>query len=199
MSKFFLHGGDPSLHANVNNIHFWRRIAESVRKNSITVSSIGYASSFGVIDSELFDKIELQMANFVLTHLQFLNPHKKFAVVPAPLDVNELSVKNTDIVFIHGGDGDRLQQALTPIRPRFIKEISKLVCAGNSAGANIFAQEYYSNDNQAVCDGFAILPILTFCHYESQKWKKLNELMRSELDSDVITLADDEYIEYESI
>jgi len=198
MSKFFLHGGNVSPYVG-DNISFWREIADSVDNDRVFVQSIGYAITGNLVAlGDRFHKLELELATDVFNILSWINPHKVFFSAPAPSNPINLTFRGTDVIFVHGGNGDLLQDTLRPIQKRFSEAAKKITCAGNSAGANIFSHSYYSNDNRQVCDGYNILPVKTFCHYDTYKWPKLNELINDNPNKlDIIPLADNDYVVYE--
>lgn len=71
-------------------------------------------------------------------------------------------LKYADVVLVAGGDERLLRERLQ--RVEFSAFEGKTV-VGVSAGANIFAAKYYSNDRGAIEDGMYKLPFNTICHY----------------------------------
>jgi peptidase E len=130
--------------------------------------------------------------------LEWVNPRQVFKVMTASWrnkDKLVTQIQAADIIVAHGGNGDVLQSYFENIPLADLVAEDK-VCAGGSAGANMWATNYYSNDNQAVMDGLGCAPINTFCHYNSYKWRSLNEL-RDCNDLPIVPLMDDDFVVYQ--
>lgn len=199
MSKqIFLLSSSGSGVATVDDFAFWRAITDNVDHEIVTVLSIGFASGGRICDDRWY-RIQQHLADSIKNILTWVNPHKVIKVLTAEPDPDVFiqQSKLCNAIFAHGGDGDILQAVLEEI-PKFRKAIeSAEVIAGGSAGANCWADSYYSNDNEAICEGLKIIPIKTFCHYHSAKWVQTNELfLYGNRKLPVITIAEGEYIRY---
>jgi peptidase E len=77
----------------------------------------------------------------------------------------EEQIKNTDIIYIYGGDDYLLQYWLLKF------DIPKIwegkVVAASSAGSNALVQHFWTCDWRDCMDGFGILPIKFLPHYKS--------------------------------
>lgn len=182
-----------ALHS-ANDVRFFRDLGD-VNKKCPVVLSIGLACG-SPRDMEMFFQIQNSLANNLEQALNWCNPHKTYDVIPASISKHALArcIKEADIIYAHGGDGDQLQEYLGQV-----DNLSELVAknkriGGGSAGTNCWVTNYYSNDNQAVCDGLGVLPIKTFCHYNGRKWEKLTALAKHGKELPLIPLGDEEYI-----
>ena len=181
-SKFVL--GSPSQ-------EFYRELVSDIEKRNINVLSVGFAMVY-----QFYDAVSQNATTDRLKRsLEWINPHKRFTVVAAtPLSIED-DVRRADIVYIHGGNGDTLQSYFNHFTTDQLKDMfDGVVCSGHSAGANFWADCYYSNDNQAICEGMGILPIKTFSHYQSWKFEKLFELAMHKSELPLIPLIDGDYI-----
>ncbi len=94
-----------------------------------------------------------------------------------------------DLVFLCGGSELRLQKYISTIKwPRWGK-----IIVGISAGANVLAKRYFSNDRNRVETGLGVVPMSTICHYGSEKRSRLIRLVARST-YPVVPLHDDEYI-----
>lgn len=191
-SKFVLHGGGGQF-ITVNDLHFYRSMVSEIDRKAINVLSIPYA----LPSAEKNERTNTRLAEDIFNILSYSNPHKVFKVLPAEFNKNAVQkqVALADVIFCHGGDGDALYESMTKydLAPLLAED---KVCAGFSAGANIWSEAYYSNDNQAINYGLGIAPIATFCHYSDHKWGKLTELAKLAMEWQIalIPLSDDGFV-----
>lgn len=186
-STYLLHGGDNSLNS-YSNFQFWRALADQAKGTNVL--QIPFATSNAEIHGrDIYDIL----ADDLKATLDFSNPHKDFYVESAYIDDIEHQLREAHIIYVHGGNGDLLQYTLKDVDLKGLVSEDKVI-AGASAGANMWASCYYSNDNDAVCDGFGLLPVKTFCHYETYKWRNLNKLIKAKKNLPVITLSDNDFV-----
>jgi peptidase E len=167
----------------------------NIPKQQVSVLSIGLACASH--NPKIQESLGLELSRY----LRFVNPHKEIHVDVAYRKALLLKgqIEYADVIYVHGGNGDELQDWLGVIHN--LKDIvsEDKICAGSSAGANMWANCYYSNDNQSVCSGLNVIPVKTFCHYNSSKWKKANELIQTgDTTLPLITLVEGEYVTYEN-
>lgn len=198
-THFILSGGGGGLYSYYN-IAFYRAIADTFpNKSRINVLSIPYAGIFPKMENILKLRVTSEAAKVLQSNLNYVNPHKNFIVQGAlafPLKHREDfydQIRESDVLFAHGGDGDLLQETIAKF------DISELiskdkVCAGFSAGCNMWVDSYYSNDNKRVCSGLGFVPIKTFCHYDWYKYEELNELIQYKPKLPVYPLTNDAFI-----
>ena len=96
-------------------------------------------------------------------------------------------VESADIIYLHGGTSLKLLDALK--RHSNLGELFKgKTIAGESAGANVLGQVFYSPSSDSVSEGLGLLPIKVIPHY-SEKYKGKLDNIKPELE----TLALPEY------
>jgi peptidase E len=200
-SKFFLHGSGG------HGFEYYRTLVDAVPTVGIQINVLvipfamdSFTAAFSTV-------------KFVHGSFKWYNPHKEFSVTNAlryesvflnstPSKAKRIAFENAlkeaHIVYVSGGDGDLLQyRVLRLISKERLKELASenKVITGGSAGANMWSTKYYSNDNQKIMEGLKVLPIATFCHYESEKWPQLNQLIKACPDLPVIPISNDGLVE----
>ena len=96
-------------------------------------------------------------------------------------------VESADIVYLHGGISLKLLDVLK--RYPHLGELFKgKIIAGESAGANVLGQVFYSPSSDSVSEGLGLLPVKVIPHYSEQYKEKLDNI-KPELE----TLALPEY------
>lgn len=178
---------------------------ENSEKHEFTVLNIPFACGVDLKNLKEEYKHWDRQTQYIAKVLQWVNPHVDF--YPINLRWGKLPFKTAivqaDIIFAGGGNGDVLQKVICHlIHPKEFKEIilTGKVVGGNSAGANMWANSYYSNDNRKVCEGLDIFPIKTFCHFYAYKWRQLLEISMHKLEENMptIPLADDQWVKFET-
>ena len=199
-TTFLLHGGSSGSLSH-SNVSFWRElVSRSKQFVKPTICVIPYAS-YNFIKNQ--DKVldTKTLARRIGTIIEFHNPLlRPLVTVVSSLDILyfEKQLISADSIFIPGGDGDLLLDQLSLVTDK--NSLSKLIrgkiCAGESAGANVWSTLYYSNDNQTVNAGMGILPVATFCHYESEKHEELNKLFAAANNHNlsIIPINEGEYV-----
>jgi hypothetical protein len=84
-------------------------------------------------------------------------------------------IMSADVVVIRGGSTIMLKEFFVQM-PGLMSALDGKIVFGSSAGANVFATAYYSNDAGCVREGMGILPINLYCHYDDTKASNLEEL-----------------------
>lgn len=86
-------------------------------------------------------------------------------------------VHEADVIYFGGGNDEVLKKFLEQVPLSIlVQHFERKVIAGSSAGANVLAKYYFTNDRQRVDEGLGILPIKTICHYTEEKEARLEEL-----------------------
>jgi len=88
---------------------------------------------------------------------------------------------NADIIFLHGGFSKKLLDTLRPF-PDLKQMFNGKIIAGDSAGANVLCEVFYSKMAEEVLFGFGILPVKIICHYE-EKYKDVLKDIKPELET----------------
>lgn len=208
MSVFILSGGNTSPFTDIGKYtnfghSFWRAIAIAyININSVWKDK----SSNGIFPKGLiipFAKPEIDDSwenDLTILNSRFahINPHIhcEFKLATKNPKIFKKELQESNIIIVPGGDGDLLQENISNlINISNLKIMLKnKVVAGASAGANLWSKSYYSNDNQAIMEGFGVLDIKTFCHYSSEKFEALNLLFNHEKQYKTIPIAENEWV-----
>ncbi len=79
-----------------------------------------------------------------------------------------------DVIYLHGGHSAKLLEALKKFDN--LKNIfTGKIVAGDSAGANVLATIFYSN-NIGISEGFGLVPIKIVTHYLEENRNKLDQI-----------------------
>ena len=108
-------------------------------------------------------------------------------------------IKSSHIIYLKGGDPEKLTQLLQQTG-NWTDQLKGKTLAGTSAGADIIAKYYYSLDDLKIKEGLGLLPIKVIVHYRSDynapniDWDKAyKELKEYKEDLPVVTLAEGEF------
>ena len=183
MTKYILHGGKTS-EPYESNQNFFREIAAGLAE-PIKVLIVQFARE----EEKWPEQFEWEKGKF-----GFLKKRIEFTPADPDLEVFRAQVARADAVFLIGGDTQLLYEKL-----KNIENISELfrgkTIAGSSAGANVLAKYYYSNDYLRPEDGLGILPIKAFVHYSDAEFKDaLGELKNYKENLEIKTIPEKEFI-----
>jgi len=153
-TKFILHGGYTS-ERNQHNEGFFRELAASIPDRGI-VLLVYFASDDGI---NKFDDDKKRISSFL--------ENNEVCFVRATENGFVDQVKNADVIYLRGGDTQKLKDQLS-IYPDLPESISGKTIVGSSAGACVLAKYYYTNSMHEVSKGFGFLPIRIVCHYQSK-------------------------------
>lgn len=92
-------------------------------------------------------------------------------------DTFESKVQQADIVFFHGGDSWALLEAISKYDD-FEKMLGGIII-GSSAGANLFAKNFWSASARKAGEGLGILDVNTMVHYGVEQ---IGDIVRTEAD-----------------
>lgn len=154
-TKFILHGG-YTRERNELNEGFFRELAASIPNKGV-VLLVYFASDDGV--DKKFEEDRIRIFKFV--------ENKEVSFVRATENDFIDQVKNADVIYLRGGDTQKLKNQLS-IHPELRESISGKTIVGSSAGAYVLAKYYYTNSGNEVLEGFGFLPIRIICHYQSK-------------------------------
>lgn len=76
-------------------------------------------------------------------------------------------IRASDVVYLHGGDNDRMIHSLRRYAD-FKQHIEGKFVIGSSAGANALSRYYWTRSKQQVGEGIGILEIAVMTHYGSR-------------------------------
>jgi len=169
MTNFILNGGSTSMFMSDPN------------KVELLKDGHKISQSFKVMVIPFTKYPEFWEVDYQKSKDRFINafPNNEVAIEMAKDSRTEfLSLFNESLIIVIPGGGE----------PSFIETLSKIIniekefildnkiVYANSAGVNVLAKYYYSNDRQTFGEGLGILPIKTICHYSEERLEKLQKL-----------------------
>ncbi len=86
-------------------------------------------------------------------------------------------VMDADVVYLHGGHSGKLLEALKEF-PDLKKVFGGKIVAGDSAGANVLVEVFYSK-SIGVTEGLGMLPIKLISHFLEENKDKLNNIKQN--------------------
>ncbi|SRR5258706_11725116 len=169
MTKYILYGGHPKNKENTKE--FFQEMARDIVKKDITIIYVPYGKTDKENVEEYYDRNKTSCIHAL--------PKKHISFVLAKENPQEFldQMHEADIIYLGGGNDEIFKAFLSQIPLNILKKhFEGKVIAGSSAGANVLAMYYYTNDRQRVEEGLGILPIKTICHYTEEKESRLEEL-----------------------
>lgn len=153
------------------NDDFFKEVVKDAPEQA-RVLLVYFAKDTGTIENIKVDNIE-----------QFNNNKdaKSLSFDVATVERFRDQVMSSDIIFLHGGLSKKLLDALKPF-PDLKQMFDGKIVAGDSAGANVLCEVFYSKKAGEVLFGFGILPIKIICHYE-EKDKDVLKDVKPELET----------------
>ena len=120
---------------------------------------------------------------------------KKLELIMASEKLEEFKQQllHTDIVYVRGGDTEKLLEHIKKI-PDFAERIKGKIYAGSSAGAYFVSKYYCSVSKREILRGLGILPIKTFAHYNDSERGLLQKLKEHGEPLEVYTIPDHEFV-----
>jgi len=167
MTKYILHGGVTRLENDLNK-KFYSEISNSLRDgDELLMCYFAPSMSSNRTEREKFDQ-------YLAIFQKYIPKDIKYVFATRENFIEQL--RKADALYIHGGGTSELFSDLKKF-PEFVEEVKKKkVVIGSSAGAYALAE--YSIDyaeNSEPLQGFGILPIKIFCHFEDRFRKILEE------------------------
>ncbi len=168
MTKYILHGGHAKGKANKKD--FFEEMVRDIPKKDIAILYVPFAKEK--------ERIPEYFAQNKTASIHAL-PKKQVSFLLAELEIDKFldQTHTADVVYFGGGNDEVLKKFLfqTPLEI-LKKHLEGKVIAGSSAGANVLAKYYYTNNRERVEEGLGILPIKVICHYTEGMEPKLQEL-----------------------
>jgi peptidase E len=84
-------------------------------------------------------------------------------------------ITRSDVIYLQGGATLKLLAALQEF-PKFKEWCQGKTLAGESAGANVMGQYFYSKKSDSIGKGLGILPVKTIPHYKEESTEKLDKV-----------------------
>lgn len=162
-TKFILHGGFSKDKLDEDNSLFYSEILKDSSLNP-KILLIPFAKDE--------DRI-IPATQKISREFQNVANGKVLTIDIATKDSFIDQLKNSEIVYFHGGTSTNLLNALTPFGD-ISEYLQEKIVAGESAGANILCTYFYSPHADKVLEGLRILPIRLIPHYNEAKKNKLD-------------------------
>lgn len=162
-TKFILHGGFAKGEKQENAL-FFKEILNSA-PDEAKVLLVYFAKDSDRIIKNQEEDIEQFNKN---------KGDKTLSFEVARVDLFPEQVKQSDIIYLHGGHSGMLLDALKKY-PNLKELFDGKIIAGDSAGANVVCSVFYSM-KIGVSEGFGLLPIKIFSHYLEESKDKLKDI-----------------------
>lgn len=189
---FFLHGGMARIDSEKNKKFF-----QSICKDGDKILICVFATTDKSTWEERFGNYQKQFAKY--------NPEKKLSFELASEDIPTFiqQIDRCTMVYFGWWYEDNIFPIVNKI-PDLRKLLSNKVVVGSSAGANIWAKSFYTQDFETVEQWLGRLPIKTICH----RWPGMyaadeatNDQRMKELDEcgeklPIYKIPEQEYIEF---
>jgi peptidase E len=182
MTKYILHGGETRIDHEWND-NFFREFFK-VDKNPIKILLCYFARE----DQKVAD-----LAEEDTRRLDRLSEGKNFKTEVANVEQFASQLKNSDVLFIRGGDTEKLYNRLSQFE--LTNLLKDKTVAASSAGAYILAKYYFSTSKQQIFEGFGVLPIKVSCHFgkDGQGSAVVEKLQNHKEDLPIICLPETEF------
>lgn len=154
MTKYILHGGAAAV-INEDNDKFYQEILKDAPDNS-KILLVYFAKELDRVPKNKAEDMDSFTRN---------NDSKKLSYEVAEEEKFIDQIKNSDVVFIHGGSTVKLMGVLsmfTNLQEAFTGKI----IAGESAGANALSVCCYSPSADAIVQGLGIISVKTIPHFK---------------------------------
>lgn len=162
---YILHGGFNSENTETDNNGFYRKVLELSPHNP-RVLLVPFAKDD--------DRIELATAK-VTKEFEKVRENRDISVKVAAAKNFIEQVQESDVIYFHGGVSKKLLEALRKYSG--LKEsLDGKVIAGESAGANVWCQFFYSPHADDIFEGLGFLPIKIIPHYKKEYEGKLDHI-----------------------
>lgn len=180
-TTFILHGGNPNI-KNSKNESFFSEIMKSFDLRLITVLLVYFAKDGDEYEQMKFEDEDLfrrATPNFVQFNI-------------ALEDILEEQIKESNIIYLHGGDTMKLLEVLKKY-PKLKNMLEDKMVVGESAGAYVLSRWFYSKSAKGLHEGLGFVPTATICHYDGKNEEKLKEVLDNDSKLEKLLLKDGEY------
>jgi peptidase E len=157
-TKYILHGGNERWQQTEANKLFYQEMVKGIKRPKVLL--VYFARGFDKIP-ELFKK---DKENFA-----WANPEIKIKFILAEEEKFVDQVKNSNVIFLVGGDTQKLLTTLKKINEDLKKIFENRVVAGASAGVYVLSKWFYTNSGKEIRAGLGILPIVAWAHYRAER------------------------------
>lgn len=164
-TKFILHGGFAKGKTEENNSEFYTEILKDAPEGAkILLVCFAKDDERVPIATERV-KIEFNKSKW----------QKKITFDVASEEFFIEQVKSADVVYFHGGTTLKLLEALNKF-PNFKDFLNGKIVAGESAGAHVFGNFFYSPSADKIAEGLGFLPLKIIPHYSEKYQGKLDNV-----------------------
>lgn len=164
-TKFILHGGFNPGQTNENPSDFYKEILKDAPEDA-AVLLVPFAKDIDRITSAT-QKVSSEFNN------NKWQKNIKIEVADEGDFIHQL--ESADVIYFHGGASLKLLEALKRY-PSLKESLEGKIIAGESAGANVWSQFFYSPKADAVSEGLGILPMKIIPHYKKEYEGKLDNV-----------------------
>jgi peptidase E len=187
MTKYILHGGRARIE-NKSNKRFFEEIL-NISNKEVTVLLLNFA------------KPKSKWPEYVKSEKKWFRKaarDKKVNFIIADTTNVVEQIKKSDVIYMAGGDGHLIKKELDKV-PNLAKLFNGKTVAGSSAGTNVLAKYFFTNDYDRIEAGLGILPIKTICHigkgnmYGKDYAKEIKQLEKYHPEFETIALKETEY------
>lgn len=184
MTKYILHGGATRVKSQSNRDFFIEILKDLDEPINLLIS---VHAKMPEVWEEVFESLKV---NFLEG-----SSDKNITFVMASADAETLTrqIKEATVIYLHGGDTPKIQNAFAPIQN--LKELfQNKTIAGSSAGVYILSKYYYTEDYDTYNEGLNILPIKSICHYSKERAEKLESLKNFKEEIELVALEEEKFI-----
>lgn len=178
--NFFLHGGDL-----VSDAESMRHFVEAAGVQDGVVLIVPFALEVG--------RWEGLVAAFRQLLVTCGACERVKCELPQHSDIYR-SLREAQLIVFSGGDERLLRPRLAPAD--LVEAVTGKTVIAASAGVNVLAIEYFSNDRGGIEKGMGILPIKTICHYSEDKRDRLESLRLSPSPGELVPLPERSFVSF---
>ena len=165
-TKYILYGGHKKEKENIAS--FFEEMVRDIQKKNIHILYVPFAKEGKENIQKYYERYKIAFVKAVK------NKQLHFALADSNPEKFLDQMHVADVIYLGGGNDELLKAYVKQIPPNiFQNHLEGKVVAGTSAGANVLAKYYYTNDRQRIEEGLGILPIKTICHYTEDKEPQL--------------------------
>ena len=164
-TKFILHGGFTPGNTNENNTDFYSEILKDVPVK---------AKVLLVLFAKNDDRWQIAEGR-LKTEFERVKGQRDLSFEVAQEGKFAEQLKSVDVIYFSGGSSKKALDVLKKLPP-FGREFVGKTIAGESGGANVLTQFFYSPSADEVFEGLGILPVKMIPHFTQEKASKLDSV-----------------------
>ncbi len=164
-TKFILHGGFTPGDTREDNSNFYAEILREAPEEP-RILLVCFAKDVERIP------VAIKRAK---TEFNGAKWQKKLIFEVATEEAFVKQAKIADVIYLHGGISLKLLKSLQKF-PNLKNLFKGKIIAGESAGANVLGQFFYSKNADTVSGGLGLLPLRIIPHYSEEYERKLDDV-----------------------